>query len=401
MKQLAAVLISLFALIQPTFSQTGAQVDPEIGRMLSARVRTDEPRFQSLRVHVKALGMQRPYNNTYDYRVLSIDISSSGLLLDEAKNEIFALSYDDAANHLKKLEGTMSAIKAILGEDSSMPGTELERQSVLDENYAPRKDLPSLRGPALRAAIASEISFDQRLFVKAHIPTQFNEIAPDHGQEATPCTDARDRLVAQEIMVERSLGYSYPSALGEPNSFFSMLDSELHLLHYAKAHELASKAYDEGQRILALCSIPYGNSNPASIIVLPTGWEQPKLLPADSSSEPQHNLDSSGFDELPEFEGSSKRVRISAAVAAGLLRQKRPPIYPAIAVAARSSGVVVLRTFVSEAGVVERAWAISGPSMLQQPAIDAVKTWQYRPYVINGVPVEVETTVNVVFSLGG
>ena len=37
--------------------------------------------------------------------------------------------------------------------------------------------------------------------------------------------------------------------------------------------------------------------------------------------------------------------------------------------------------------------------MLQQAALDAVKTWRYRPYLLNGEPVEVETTVNVVFEM--
>jgi protein TonB len=44
---------------------------------------------------------------------------------------------------------------------------------------------------------------------------------------------------------------------------------------------------------------------------------------------------------------------------------------------------------------------ISGPAMLQQSAMEAVKSWRYRPYLLNNEPVEVETTVNVVYSLGG
>ena len=44
---------------------------------------------------------------------------------------------------------------------------------------------------------------------------------------------------------------------------------------------------------------------------------------------------------------------------------------------------------------------VSGPAMLQQAALDAVKTWRYRPYLLNNEPVEVETTVNVIFTLGG
>ena len=77
------------------------------------------------------------------------------------------------------------------------------------------------------------------------------------------------------------------------------------------------------------------------------------------------------------------------------------PTYPAIAKAARISGTVVLQATISKTGAIENLRVISGPPMLQAGALSAVKTWRYRPYLLNGEPVEVETTVNVVFNLGG
>jgi len=62
---------------------------------------------------------------------------------------------------------------------------------------------------------------------------------------------------------------------------------------------------------------------------------------------------------------------------------------------------VVLQATISKTGTIENLRVISGPAMLQQSAMDAVKSWRYRPYLLNNDPVEVETTVNVVFSLGG
>ena len=56
---------------------------------------------------------------------------------------------------------------------------------------------------------------------------------------------------------------------------------------------------------------------------------------------------------------------------------------------------------ISSSGIIENLHVVSGPAMLQQAALDAVKTWRYRPYLLNGQPVEVETTVNVIFALGG
>jgi len=90
-----------------------------------------------------------------------------------------------------------------------------------------------------------------------------------------------------------------------------------------------------------------------------------------------------------------------AGVAVGMLLQKTQPVYPPIAKAARVSGTVVLQATISKTGSIENLRVMSGPAMLQQAAMDAVKTWRYKPYLLNNEPVEVETTVNVIFSLGG
>jgi protein TonB len=96
-----------------------------------------------------------------------------------------------------------------------------------------------------------------------------------------------------------------------------------------------------------------------------------------------------------------KKVNISQGVATGLLLQKVQPTYPAIAKAARVQGTVVLQATISKNGSITNLRVQSGPAMLQQSALDAVRNWRYKPYLLNGDPVEVETTVNVVFSLGG
>jgi protein TonB len=96
-----------------------------------------------------------------------------------------------------------------------------------------------------------------------------------------------------------------------------------------------------------------------------------------------------------------KKISISGGVAAGFLMQKTMPMYPPIAKAARVQGTVVLQATISKTGTIEGLHVLSGPAMLQGAAMDAVRSWRYRPYLLNGDPVEVETTVNVVFSLGG
>ncbi len=95
-----------------------------------------------------------------------------------------------------------------------------------------------------------------------------------------------------------------------------------------------------------------------------------------------------------------KPVSISAGVAVGLLIKKTEPIYPPIAKSARVSGTVVLQATISKSGAVTNLHVVSGPAMLRQAAAEAVRTWRYRPYKLNNDPVDVDTTVNVIFSLG-
>jgi protein TonB len=95
-----------------------------------------------------------------------------------------------------------------------------------------------------------------------------------------------------------------------------------------------------------------------------------------------------------------QRINISAGEMAAMLIQHTLPVYPPIAKAARISGTVVLQAEISRTGSVKEIQVVSGPAMLQQAALDAVKDWRYKPYLLNNEPIEVETTVNVVFTLG-
>jgi protein TonB len=99
-------------------------------------------------------------------------------------------------------------------------------------------------------------------------------------------------------------------------------------------------------------------------------------------------------------EPSKGPVRVASTIVAGLLLNKTVPHYPPIAAAAHIEGTVILQATISTAGIIENLHVVSGPAMLQQTALDAVSNWRYRPYLLNGQPVEVETTVNVIFTLG-
>jgi protein TonB len=95
-----------------------------------------------------------------------------------------------------------------------------------------------------------------------------------------------------------------------------------------------------------------------------------------------------------------KRLPISSGVMAGNKLSGAAPQYPAIARVARVDGTVVLAATIAKSGAIENLHVVSGPPLLTSAAMDAVRTWRYRPYVLNREPVEVETTVRVVLHLG-
>jgi protein TonB len=96
-----------------------------------------------------------------------------------------------------------------------------------------------------------------------------------------------------------------------------------------------------------------------------------------------------------------QRVRVSQGVTQGLLIHKVQPTYPPLAKQARIQGSVVLQAEISKNGTIENLHVLSGHPMLAPAALDAVKQWRYKPYILNGEPVEVETQVTVNFTLAG
>lgn len=96
-----------------------------------------------------------------------------------------------------------------------------------------------------------------------------------------------------------------------------------------------------------------------------------------------------------------RQLAVSSDVMAGNLLTKAVPIYPPAAKKAKIQGTVVLSAVIGKDGNIESLRVLSGPQQLQQSALDAVRQWRYKPYLLNGDPVEVKTTVNIVYNLKG
>jgi protein TonB len=95
----------------------------------------------------------------------------------------------------------------------------------------------------------------------------------------------------------------------------------------------------------------------------------------------------------------SKTIRVSSGTEEGMIVSRAMPRYPIIAQTMGVQGTVVLAATISKAGTIENLRVVSGPGVLQQAALDAVKTWRYKPYMLDGQAVEVETSVDVVFRI--
>ncbi|HEY1994241.1 MAG TPA: energy transducer TonB [Edaphobacter sp.] len=95
------------------------------------------------------------------------------------------------------------------------------------------------------------------------------------------------------------------------------------------------------------------------------------------------------------------RLAVSTGVLQGMLIAPIRPVYPVIAKAAHVEGTVVVEAVISRIGTVESLRVVSGPEMLQNAALDAIREARYRPFRLNGEPTEAQTTITVNFRLGG
>ncbi|MFZ0213432.1 MAG: TonB family protein [Candidatus Acidiferrales bacterium] len=101
----------------------------------------------------------------------------------------------------------------------------------------------------------------------------------------------------------------------------------------------------------------------------------------------------------PQQSTPPDRIRISGDVQASKVIKMIPPVYPQIAKLAHIQGTVVLHAIIAKDGSVEDVQVVSGPPLLLQAAIDAVKQWRYQPTLLNGEPVKIDTAITVVFNL--
>ena len=97
---------------------------------------------------------------------------------------------------------------------------------------------------------------------------------------------------------------------------------------------------------------------------------------------------------------SLRMIDVSSGVMAANLVSASPPSYPKLASLTHMQGEVVMQAIIAKDGTVQNLHVIQGHHLLRSAAKNAVRTWQYHPYLVNGRPVEVATIVSVDFTLG-
>ena len=110
--------------------------------------------------------------------------------------------------------------------------------------------------------------------------------------------------------------------------------------------------------------------------------------------------DGIGYVPPPPPVLSTPQMRVSHMMEGNLLH-RIDPIYPSLARQARVQGSVVLRAVIDRDGRIENLQVVSGHPLLVQAALDAVRQWRYRPYLLNEQPIEVETQITMNFVLAG
>ncbi len=106
-----------------------------------------------------------------------------------------------------------------------------------------------------------------------------------------------------------------------------------------------------------------------------------------------------GSNLPPPPKEAPKRIRVGGQVQTAKLINKVQPIYPPLAKQARIQGTVRLQAIIAKDGSIVELQVLSGHPLLVQAALDAVRQWRYHPTLLNGEPVEVVTTIDVVFTL--
>ncbi len=145
----------------------------------------------------------------------------------------------------------------------------------------------------------------------------------------------------------------------------------------------------------------------AQPILIKNGKEIAAAKPTETADAPALSMNAiaPASEALPNLGPAAaatpvlQRLVVSQGVSRGLLVKEVPPVYPRTAVEMRIEGAVQLQATVAKTGSISEIKVLSGDKELARAAVDAVKQWKYKPYLLNGEPVDIQTQITVKFKL--
>jgi TonB family protein len=228
-----------------------------------------------------------------------------------------------------------------------------------------------------------------------------------------------DSVKAMEKAPEQPAANSQSSGI-VPNSSAQPLDASLSTQAQAKPADTTAAAKQnpkDAQQKPA--NQPDNNTpRPAQVLSLPMPAQRDpngakREVAANEPIEPPSSIPGALPNTAPNTLGSiakdvpvavptlsAQKLRVSSGVAQAQITHQVTPQYPPEALQSRVHGTVVLQAVIGKDGNVKNLKVVSGPTMLVKSATEAVKQWRYRPFTLNGEPVEADTQINVNFNLG-
>ena len=206
---------------------------------------------------------------------------------------------------------------------------------------------------------------------------------------APPVTSTRKTTPAEKPSA--TLATSSQPKVPEPNKVQNIIDETAGDTHAKTADDEQSESTPEPAPLMVkggkMTRAPKAADAPAPSMI---GMATP-----DTTAPPANLVPSAS----PSLRPTLSTLHVSQGVSTGLLIKKVAPSYPSNALRMRVEGDVDLVATISKEGTISNIKVTSGDAQLTKAAVDAVKQWKYKPYLLNGEPVEIQTQVTIKFKL--
>jgi TonB family protein len=246
----------------------------------------------------------------------------------------------------------------------------------------------------LRSALFSPLPKPEELNAPG-VHLQVDERKIFTNGEKSPCIMVVPYMAAQTPAVQTAPSGLFPTYCFDPGRPILRAETSFGTL----AMQFNSFVQIQGRFLPRKIDIFEGKRQILSATVAATGG----ISPSDPALTPPTEVKVIKYSAAPAGGAitSIDRVNLSSGLAVGMLLTKVQPVYPVDAKEAHVSGTVVLQAVIGRDGSLQDLRIMQAPSAsLAASALIAVSQWKYRPYLLNGNPVEVDTTINVIYTLG-